>query len=88
LRGAQVRRQEDRQFDKRPAEELFDIVKDPGCLTNLAAAAEFDDVRKKLGARLEAYLEETGDPRLRGNGDVWETYKRYSPIRKVPAPSG
>ncbi len=74
--------------DKRPAEELFDIVKDPGCLTNLAAAAEFDDVRKKLGARLEAYLEETGDPRLRGNGDVWETYKRYSPIRKFPAPSG
>lgn len=74
--------------DKRPAEELFDIIKDPGCLTNLAEAGEFDDVRKKLGARLEAYLEETGDPRLRGNGDVWETYKRYSPIRKFPAPSG
>ena len=74
--------------DKRPAEELFDIIKDPGCLTNLAEAGEFDDVRKKLGARLEAYLEETGDPRLRGNGDVWESYKRYSLIRKFPAPSG
>ena len=33
--------------DKRPAEELFDIQKDPGCLHNLAAQAEYEEVRAR-----------------------------------------
>jgi len=28
----------------------------------------------------------TEDPRVTGNGDVYETYKRYSQIRKFPEP--
>jgi N-sulfoglucosamine sulfohydrolase len=72
--------------DKRPAEELFDIQKDPGCLHNLAAQAEYEEVRARLSAQLEKYLTETEDPRMLGNGDIWETYKRYSPIRKFPPP--
>ena len=72
--------------DKRPGEELFDIKKDPGCLENLAANPEFEQTRAELAAKLDAYLTETGDPRMTGNGDVWEEYKRYSPIRKFPEP--
>jgi len=73
---------------KRPAEELFDVVGDPGCLTNLAGDPKHATVRTKLADRLDRYLRETGDPRATGNGDVWETYKRYSPIRKFPPPGG
>ncbi len=72
--------------DKRPAEELFDIKKDPGCLDNLAAKPEFDEVRGVLAAKLDSYLKETGDPRANGNGDIWESYKRYSPVRSFPEP--
>lgn len=69
---------------KRPAEELFDIVHDPGCLTNLAANAKFTEVKAKLARQLDDHLRETKDPRVIDGGDVFETYPRYSPIRKFP----
>jgi uncharacterized sulfatase len=72
--------------DKRPAEELFDIRKDPGCLKNLAEDPGFEQVRQELAQRLETKLRETGDPRVLGQGDIWETYKRYSRIRTFPKP--
>lgn len=71
---------------KRPAEELFDILKDPGCLHNLAADPAFAKTRDQLSRQLMDYLRQTGDPRVIGNGDVWESYPRYSPIRKFPPP--
>lgn len=69
---------------KRPAEELFDIVKDPNCLQNLAGDPNWAPTRQQLGRQLLDYLEQTGDPRVTGHGDVWESYPRYSPIRKFP----
>ena len=71
---------------KRPAEELFDIVKDPGCLTNLAARPEFATVRAQLSKQLTDYLRQTGDARVLDGGEIWETYPRYSPIRTFPKP--
>jgi uncharacterized sulfatase len=73
---------------KRPAEELFDIVKDPDCLHNLAADPAFAKVKNDLAVQLTDYLKQTGDPRVSGNGDIWETYPRYSNIRKFPQPDG
>ena len=72
--------------DKRPEWELFDIKKDPGCLNNLAGQSDVAKIDKQLRAQLQAYLKKTGDPRVLGNGDIWETYKRYSKIRKFPKP--
>ncbi len=72
--------------DKRPAEELYDIKKDPGCLNNLAVQPEFQEIRKKLSDQLVDYLRKTGDPRVVGDGEIFETYERYSPIRKFPPP--
>jgi uncharacterized sulfatase len=72
--------------DRRPAEELYDIREDPGCLRNLATDPGHADVTTRLRERLLAYLKETGDPRVTGNGDVWETYPRYSPLRWFPTP--
>ncbi len=73
-------------IDKRPEEELFDITTDPGCLKNLAVDPAHEETRAKLWGQLEAHLKETGDPRVTGNGDIWEEYIRYSAIRKFPEP--
>jgi len=72
--------------DKRPGEELYDIRADPGCLENLAAGAAHAETLVRLRQKLTRYLEETGDPRVTGSGDVWETYPRYSPLRWFPTP--
>ena len=71
---------------KRPAEELFDIIKDPACLKNLAADPAFAKTKAELSGQMMQYLEQTRDPRALGEGDLWETYPRYSNIRKFPAP--
>ena len=73
--------------DKRPAEELFDVESDPSCLRNLAVDPAFASTREQLARQLESYLRETGDPRVLGRGDVFESYPRYSPLRKFPKPS-
>ena len=72
--------------DKRPAEELYEIQGDPGCLKNLAASADYAAIKTELRGRLETYLKQTGDPRMGKNGEIFETYPRYSPIRKFPEP--
>lgn len=71
---------------KRPAEELFDITADPGCLNNLAADPQHASTRAALAKRMEDYLRQTGDPRVLDGGEIWETYPRYSPIRSFPKP--
>ncbi len=73
---------------KRPAEELFDIVSDPGCLKNLAADPAHAATRATLAKRLEDELRRTGDARILDGGEIWETYPRYSPVRDFPRPPG
>ena len=72
--------------DRRPGEELYDVQKDPGCLNNLAGDPGFADVQERLRGRMNSYLKKTGDPRVMGEGDIFETYKRYSHLRKFPVP--
>ena len=54
----------ERAFGKRPAEELYDLRKDPGQLHNVAAAPEYEGARKQLAADLLARLAAAKDPRL------------------------
>ncbi len=61
-------------FAKRPGEELYDIVADEPCLHNLAGDPRFAAVRQRMAQRLTRILQETGDPRIAGNGDVFEHY--------------
>ena len=72
--------------DRRPAEELYDVVSDPDCLKNLADDAAFSSTKNKLSKELETFLTTTGDPRIQDGGDVFEAYKRYSRIRRFPEP--
>ncbi len=72
--------------DHRPAEELFRIADDPGCMKNLADDPAFADVKAELAAQMTAFLKDTGDPRIQGKGDIFETYPRYSKHRYFPKP--
>jgi uncharacterized sulfatase len=71
---------------RRPLEELYQIKKDPGCLENLAGKEEFKDILMDHRNRLDERLLATKDPRVMGNGDIWEEYIRFSPIRDFPEP--
>ena len=73
--------------DKRPAVELFDVKNDPGCLHNLAGDPKFSEVEQRLVQKLEDHLRATEDPRILDGGDIFETYRRYSPLRKFPPPA-
>jgi uncharacterized sulfatase len=53
-------------FGKRPAEELFDLRKDPGQLVNVADLDEYADHKRELAAMLMKELKSTGDPRALG----------------------
>ncbi len=62
---------------KRPAEELYDLRKDPNQFTNLAASPSHAPARKRMRGQLEAYLRATGDPRLTGEEIIWDTQPYY-----------
>ncbi len=51
-------------WGKRPAEELYDLHKDPFQMKNLAGNPEYETVRKKLRGELMTELKENKDPRL------------------------
>jgi N-sulfoglucosamine sulfohydrolase len=71
--------------DKRPEFELYDIRRDPGCIVNLYESRQHATDAARLTAQLDHHLRESGDPRAIDGGDVFETYKRYSSIRRFPA---
>ena len=73
---------------RRPAEELYDIRRDPACLHNLATDPQHTATHRQLRDRLTAFLKETGDPRVvaADRGDIFETYPRYSALRWFPTP--
>lgn len=73
--------------DKRPEEELFDIVNDPFCLNNLAGNPDYQTELEELRYKMGGYLMKTGDPRVLGKGDIFETYPRLrGQIRNFPVP--
>jgi uncharacterized sulfatase len=63
--------------EKRPAEELYDLRKDPYQITNVAADPSYAKAKEDLAARLMAALTATGDPRASGQGDVFDAYPYY-----------
>jgi uncharacterized sulfatase len=51
-------------FGKRPAEELYDVNKDPDMVINLAGKREFSDIKNRLSDRLMKELTRARDPRV------------------------
>ena len=61
-------------FAKRPAEELYDLRRDPGQVVNVAPDTQYADVKAVLAKRLDEGLAATGDPRAAGAGDDFEAH--------------
>lgn len=61
-------------FGLRPREELYDLRKDPDCVTNLADSAEHAQLKQKLRDELFAELKAQEDPRMFGRGDVFDKH--------------
>jgi len=61
-------------FGKRPVEELYDLAIDPDCVNNLAANPAHQSRRTKLHDTLMAELKKQNDPRVLGQGEVFDNY--------------
>ncbi len=70
----------DLAFGKRPGEELYDLMKDPAQIVNVAGQAEYRNHQQALSARLERYLKRTNDPRIESDGDVFDHYPIWRAI--------
>jgi uncharacterized sulfatase len=68
-------------YTKRPAEQLFDIISDPGCTRDLAGERKYKSIQNRMAKRLDSVLHTQGDPRVTGTGDVFETYPRFGGMR-------
>ncbi len=69
-------------FAKRPAEELYDLAKDPYQLTNVARLAEYAAAKTKLRQQLEHWMKTTADPRYAHDDDRWDKYPYFGAERK------
>jgi N-sulfoglucosamine sulfohydrolase len=61
-------------FGKRPAEELYNLSKNTDCVDNLAQLPEQQAVKAKLHAKLMESLKQQNDPRILGQGDIFDSY--------------
>jgi N-sulfoglucosamine sulfohydrolase len=62
---------------KRPAEELYDLRKDPGQINNVAMKEEYARTKKDLRAALDKWMRDTGDPRITTDDDRWDKYPYF-----------
>lgn len=69
-------------FAKRPADELYDLRLDPHQLRNVAAQDEYAEAKKKLSQQLMAELRATGDPRVVGGGERFDSYPYRRRVRR------
>jgi N-sulfoglucosamine sulfohydrolase len=75
-------------FARRPAEELYDLIKDPHQLKNVAADPAYAKDRARLQAQLMKNLTDAGDPRVTGDGKIFERppFTNPSPQEKQRRP--
>ncbi len=71
-------------YEKRPAEQLYDIRTDPACMHNLATDPDYDTIRTNLQIQLRNELTRQGDPRMLGYGDIFDSYPRFGLMRDFP----
>jgi N-sulfoglucosamine sulfohydrolase len=69
-------------LEKRPAEELYDLEKDPDQLKNVAAAPAYAKVKEQLKQQLQQWRRQTKDPSLNGQGHLFDEYTYYGGQKK------
>jgi len=71
-------------FEKRPAEELYDLRKDPGQTNNVANEPAYASTKHKLRAALDRWMKNTGDPRAVKDDDPWDHYPYFGSPGPMP----
>ena len=66
-------------FGKRPAEEFYNIKKDPYCMNNLAENKSYLKDKNALKTHMETELKKQGDPRMFGKGEIFDNYPYGEP---------
>jgi N-sulfoglucosamine sulfohydrolase len=69
-------------FGKRPAEELYDLRRDPDQTVNLADEPDYAAQKQKLAAQLMKILTDAKDPRVLGDGRTFDE----PPYTDLPQP--
>jgi arylsulfatase A-like enzyme len=72
----------DNAYGKRPLIELFDLKSDPHEMHNLAGHQQYAALEEELTKRLLDEMQRTGDPRLIGEGQFYETPPMAGPLKK------
>lgn len=78
----QWKRYYDYAVAKRPGEELYDLRKDPHQTKNVAADPAYTKERARLAAQLMKILTNAGDPRVMGDGQMFERPPYTDPAPK------
>jgi uncharacterized sulfatase len=63
--------------EKRPAEELYAVKRDPAQLHNLADDPEYKTIKEDLRKELLQQMQQTGDPWTTGNGTIFDSYPYF-----------
>ncbi|MGV8090387.1 MAG: sulfatase [Mangrovibacterium sp.] len=61
-------------YAKRPEEELYNLSIDKDCLINLAKNSAYSGQKKVMKDKLYEQLRRQADPRMFGNGDIFDQY--------------
>ncbi|MGY8771520.1 MAG: sulfatase family protein [Pirellulales bacterium] len=61
-------------YGKRPSEELYNLKIDPECVSNLVNSTMYAMIKEEMKTALFAELKKQGDPRMLGNGTVFDNY--------------
>jgi arylsulfatase A-like enzyme len=64
-------------FGKRPAEELYDLSKDPHQVNNVADDPAYAEARKQLAGELADFMDRSGDPRASDPQTLFWDQARY-----------
>ncbi len=74
-------------FNKRPAEELYDLNNDPNQMNNIAFDESYGEIKQKLADQLNNYLVNTKDPRVLGQDIIWDSTAYYETRDFKPRPN-
>jgi N-sulfoglucosamine sulfohydrolase len=66
-------------FAKRPAEEFYDLARDPAEMTNVADRSEYAAIKAELSGMLDRWMENTADPRVESGDDRFDRYPYGGP---------
>jgi N-sulfoglucosamine sulfohydrolase len=62
-------------FAKRGLAELYNLEDDPYCINNLINNGDYNEVAIELGKEMENELKKEADPRMFGQGDIFQNYE-------------